>query len=171
MDYIVHGLLRTRTLEWVSFPFSRGSSQPRDRTQVSPIAGRFFTRWATREVYQEFIFFQCLETFILLFFWTEVQNQFHWDKMKMSAGPHSSWRLQGIICSQLSQLLMAASIPWLTAGPITVSMVTLSFPFLFWISFCLSFMWTLFFLLHLVLTQIQGYAPISRALTISTKST
>ena len=33
----------------VAFPFSRGSSQPRDRTQVSFIAGRFFTSWATRE--------------------------------------------------------------------------------------------------------------------------
>ena len=32
-----------RILEWVAFPFSRGSSQPRDRTQVSHIAGRFFT--------------------------------------------------------------------------------------------------------------------------------
>ena len=35
--------------EWVAFPFSRGSSQPRDRTQVSRIAGRFFTCCATRE--------------------------------------------------------------------------------------------------------------------------
>ena len=34
---------------WVAFPFSRGSSQPRDQTQVSWIAGRFFTSWATRE--------------------------------------------------------------------------------------------------------------------------
>ena len=34
----------------VAFPFSRGSSQPRDQTQVSHIAGRFFTSWATREV-------------------------------------------------------------------------------------------------------------------------
>ena len=33
----------------VAFPFSRGSSQPRDRTQVSHIAGGFFTSWATRE--------------------------------------------------------------------------------------------------------------------------
>ena len=32
MDYIVHGILQTRILEWVSFPFSRGSSQPRNRT-------------------------------------------------------------------------------------------------------------------------------------------
>ena len=48
MDYTVHGMLQARILEWVAFPFSRGSSQPRDRTQVSPIAGEFFTSWATR---------------------------------------------------------------------------------------------------------------------------
>ena len=49
MDYTVHGILQARILEWVAFPFSRGSSQPRDRTQVSCIAGRFFTSWSTRE--------------------------------------------------------------------------------------------------------------------------
>ena len=43
MDYTVHGILQARILEWVAFPFSRGSSQPRDRTQVSDIAARFFT--------------------------------------------------------------------------------------------------------------------------------
>jgi len=43
MDYIVYGILQARILEWVAFPFSRGSSQPRDQTQVSRIAGRFFT--------------------------------------------------------------------------------------------------------------------------------
>ena len=36
MDYAVHGILQVRILEWVAFPFSRGSSQPRDQTQVSP---------------------------------------------------------------------------------------------------------------------------------------
>ena len=46
---IVHGILQARILEWVAFPFSRGSSQPRNRTQVSHIAGGFFTSWATRE--------------------------------------------------------------------------------------------------------------------------
>ena len=41
----------SRTEYWnqVAFPFSRGSSQTRDRTQVSHIAGGFFTSWATRE--------------------------------------------------------------------------------------------------------------------------
>ena len=43
MDCIVHGILQARILEWVAFPFSRGSSQARDRTQVSCIAGGFFT--------------------------------------------------------------------------------------------------------------------------------
>ena len=43
MDYTVHGILQARMLEWVAFPFSRASSQPRDQTQVSCIAGRFFT--------------------------------------------------------------------------------------------------------------------------------
>ena len=43
MDYIVHGILQAKILEWVAFPFSRGSSQPRDRTQVSHISVRVFT--------------------------------------------------------------------------------------------------------------------------------
>ena len=48
-DYTDHGILQARILEWVTFLFSRGSSQPRDWTQVSHIAGRFITTWATRE--------------------------------------------------------------------------------------------------------------------------
>ena len=43
IDYIVHGILQARILEWVAVPFSRGSFQSRDQTQVSHIAGRFFT--------------------------------------------------------------------------------------------------------------------------------
>ena len=48
-DYTVHGILQARLREWVAFPFSKVSSQPRDRTQVSHAAGEFFTSWATRE--------------------------------------------------------------------------------------------------------------------------
>jgi len=44
---IVPGILQARILEWAPFPFSRVSSQCRDWTQVSCIAGRFFTSWAT----------------------------------------------------------------------------------------------------------------------------
>ena len=48
MDYTV---LQARILEWAAFPFSRASSQPRDQTQGSHTAGRFFTNWAMREVW------------------------------------------------------------------------------------------------------------------------
>ena len=44
-DYTVHGILQAKILKWVAFPFSRASSQPRDRTHVSYTAGRFFTSW------------------------------------------------------------------------------------------------------------------------------
>ena len=47
--WTIHGILQARILEWVAFPFSRGSSQPRDQTQVSHIAGRFFTSLATKK--------------------------------------------------------------------------------------------------------------------------
>ena len=47
--FSVHGILHTRILEWVAIHFSRGSSQPRDQTRVSCIAGRFFTIWTTRD--------------------------------------------------------------------------------------------------------------------------
>ena len=50
MVYTVHGILQARIMEWVAFPFSRRSSQPKGQTQVSCIPGRFFTSWATREV-------------------------------------------------------------------------------------------------------------------------
>ena len=46
----LHGIFQARVLEQVAISFSRGSSQPRDRTWVSHIVGRRFTVWATREV-------------------------------------------------------------------------------------------------------------------------
>ena len=50
--WTVHGIRQVRILAWVAFPFSKGSSQPRDRTQVSRIAGRFLTNWAIRKAWQ-----------------------------------------------------------------------------------------------------------------------
>ena len=49
MVYTIHGILQARIVEWVAFPFYRGSSQPKDWIQVSHIAEGFFTSWATRE--------------------------------------------------------------------------------------------------------------------------
>ena len=48
----VRGILQARILEWIAIPYSRGSSWPRDWTQVSFITGRFFIIWATREVHK-----------------------------------------------------------------------------------------------------------------------
>ena len=48
----VHGILQARILNWVAFPCSRKSFQPRDQTWVSCTAGKFFTVWATREMWK-----------------------------------------------------------------------------------------------------------------------
>ena len=61
-DYKVHGILQARILEWVTVPFYRGSSQPRDQTQVSCIAGRFFTSWDTREALYIYIYIYTLNS-------------------------------------------------------------------------------------------------------------
>ena len=45
----VHGILQARIVEWVAMSSSKGPSQPKDQTQVSHVAGEFFTDWATRE--------------------------------------------------------------------------------------------------------------------------
>ena len=70
MDYTVHEILQARILEWVAYPFSRGSSQPRDQTQVSCIAGGFFTSWATREAHE-----YCSLSFLQEIFPTQESNQ------------------------------------------------------------------------------------------------
>ena len=49
----VHGIPQARGLEWVTIPFSRGSSPPRDRAQVSGIAGGFCAAWGTMASGQE----------------------------------------------------------------------------------------------------------------------
>ena len=58
MDTSVHGILQARILKCIAFPFSRGSSKPRDRAQVSHIAIEFFTSWATIWVIHAFYFIE-----------------------------------------------------------------------------------------------------------------
>ena len=48
--FSVHGIFQAIVMEWIAISFSRGSSQPRERTQVSHIVDRCLTIWATREV-------------------------------------------------------------------------------------------------------------------------
>ena len=52
--FSVHGILQARILGWVAIPFFRGSSWPRNQTQVSCTVGRFFTIWAIREALNEY---------------------------------------------------------------------------------------------------------------------
>ena len=87
MDYKYHGILQVRILQWVAIPFSRVSSQPRDWTQVSRIAGRFFTNWAI--VYIK-LFMYCwicfanilLKMYVFLFILILVCNFFLWYHIK-----------------------------------------------------------------------------------------
>ena len=70
---LAHGILKARILEWIAIPFSRESSWPRDQTQVSPFAGRFFTIWAIRET---FLLSINLST-IFVFIYKTVYQWFH----------------------------------------------------------------------------------------------
>ena len=76
MDSTVHGILQDRILQWVAVPFSRRSSQPRDGTHVSHIAGRFFPRWAIRSNYP-----WTLTYLNMLFFWSLFLNNFSGHKI------------------------------------------------------------------------------------------
>ena len=61
MDYTLHGILQARILEWVSYPFSSGSFQPRNQTRASCIAGGFFTNWAIRKALKYILFYNKLD--------------------------------------------------------------------------------------------------------------
>ena len=63
------GNLQAKILEWLAIPFSRGSSQPGDWTQVSCIAARFFTIWAIREIMKLVIFVCCLVIILCMFYY------------------------------------------------------------------------------------------------------
>ena len=64
--FSVHGILQTIILEWVAIPFSRGSSWPRNQTQVSCTPGRFFTIWPTREASSFIHVVACVKIFFFL---------------------------------------------------------------------------------------------------------
>ena len=102
MDYTVHGVLQARIL-WGAFPFSRGSSQPRDRTHVSRIVGGFFTSWATREAPRD-----------------ERQLEFGWSASLTSPSPHV------VPEPQLSELLKCW---WDSCPPAVSSSLLLGSPY------------------------------------------
>ena len=75
-SFSIHGTLQARILEWVAISFSRGSSRPRDRTQVSHVAGRRFnlcTTWLNI-YYQNLSKFTQIVVLLKIFFF-----QFYWN--------------------------------------------------------------------------------------------
>ena len=70
----IHGIFQARILEWVAISFSRGSSRPRDWTQVSRTVGSRFTVWVTREV-QEASKLRTLLFGFWLYFWAPFQEK------------------------------------------------------------------------------------------------
>ena len=87
--FSVHGILQARILEWVAISFSRESSRPRDRTQVSRIGGRRFNLWATREASYcwviEFLIVLLYEGFVMVALFCE------WNGLLISKPYVSSW--------------------------------------------------------------------------------
>ena len=82
----VHGILQARILECVAISFFRGSSQPRNQTRVSCIAGRFFTDWATREAQHHGIVLTSL-TFLK----TYLQIQSHFEVPGVRVSTYEFW--------------------------------------------------------------------------------
>ena len=95
-DYTVLGILQARILEWVAFPFSRGSSRPRDRTQVSHIAGWFFSIMKP-----PLFWFSISEEYIIItffFFLTKVTLSLEW----FSQNEGSLLRYADSLCQEIA---------------------------------------------------------------------
>ena len=105
-DTSVQGIYQAWILEWVAVSFSKGSSQPRDRTQVSRIVGRRFTVWATREAGSFLTHGVCVK---------------HWSCTVLTHSPQ--WCLQELsnwdTCQYVSSLLMFSHSPesWCQSRP------------------------------------------------------
>ena len=91
----VYGIFHARILEWVAVSFSRGSSQPRDRTQVSCITGRCFNLWATREAlgHMVVLFLVFKESSILFSIVTVSICSYHISHGKAHFSPSTLWEL------------------------------------------------------------------------------
>ena len=107
MDYTVHGILLVRILEWVAFPFFRGSSQLRDQIQISHIAGGFFTSLATREAQTNWAIREALnicqsQVEFKVFFsslqgWTNGSRSMKWKGHRISCWS-MQWGVCGCVC-------------------------------------------------------------------------
>ena len=107
--FFVHGIFQARVLEWVAISFSRGSSWPRNRTQVSCIAGRRFTLWATREAHVTIVYLSKLGNKL---FW--ILQLFHWSPFPFQGSnprSHLVFTFEGSVVSS-PWVLPCVSWPW-----------------------------------------------------------
>ena len=81
----VHGIFQARVLEWVAISFSRGSSWPRDRTQVSHIAGRRFIVWANREATYSYMYIPIYIVIVVWFIGKDSEARKDWRQKKRVA--------------------------------------------------------------------------------------
>ena len=93
--FSVHGIFQARILEWVAISFSRRSSWPRDWTQVSRVASRCFTIWATREAHKG-SWLSNLSVLALALVWegwrkTGTRNYLWWKKSCIETGEDMLW--------------------------------------------------------------------------------
>ena len=113
-------ILQARILEWVAMPSFRGSSQPRDQTQVSLIAGGFFTFWATREALYIRCCYCCCEV-------TSVESDsvrpHRWQPTRLPRPWDSPGKNTGVGCHFLLQYMQVKS-----ESEVTQSCLTLSDP-------------------------------------------
>ena len=100
-DSFVHGISQIRMLEWVAISYSRGSSWPRNQTNVSCTAGGFFIAWATREG-----------------FLYDDMNFIYWFQEKLSHGCRSALSVMNFIywfqekLSHGCRSALSVSAPW-----------------------------------------------------------
>ena len=116
----VHGILQARILEWVAISFSRGSSWPRDRTQVSCTAGRFFTNWATispSNEYSGLIFFR-IDWFHLLEVQRMLKNLLQHHSSEPSFLQHSTFFMVQLSHPEMTTRKTIALTIWTFTGKV-----------------------------------------------------
>ena len=117
-DSSAHGILQARVLEWVAFPFSRESSQPRDRTQVSHIVGGFFISWVESRIYKIYKEHKYIYIYIYSFLLYILSIPWCWERLRVRGeGDDRGW--DGWVASLTRQTWVWASSGswWWTGTP------------------------------------------------------
>ena len=108
----IHGIFQARVLEWGAIAFSIGSSQPRDRTWVSHIVDRYFTIWATREVWVHY-----LSDFSKTVYLSHLQGLLKHRGLIVTSGISDSVGVTGRHHNSLPSWYSCSCVPWSVNWP------------------------------------------------------